>query len=55
MVPGLWQGWEEERSGKELRWLASANANTCGVKAGEICRQSTATVLAVGFLSGEIC
>lgn len=39
-------------SGQELRQLASANTNTCGAKTDEICRASTAAVLAIG-LSGE--
>ena len=38
-----------------LRWMLLANVNTCGVQAGGICRQFTATVLANGYFSGEIC
>ena len=38
-----------------LRRMLLANANTCGEQAGEICRQFTATVLAIGYFSGEIC
>ena len=34
------------------RWVASANANTRGVKTGKICRDSMAAVLAIGSFSG---
>lgn len=37
-----------------LRQLTLVSMNTCGTKDGEICRQSTAAVLAVSFFSGEI-
>lgn len=33
-----------------LRWLVSANTNTCGVKAREICRGSMAALWTVEFL-----
>lgn len=54
VVPGLQQkqgGW----SGEGLRWLALKNMHTCGINAGKTCRGSTAAVLAVGFIDGEIC
>ena len=38
-----------EESMEGLRWLESTNGNTREVKAGEICRASTAAVLAVDF------
>lgn len=42
------------RDGEGLRCLTSANANPCGVRAGEVCRVSVTAVLALGsFLSGE--
>lgn len=47
MVLRLW--WEQkggEGSGEDLRWLASVTANTCEVKAFEICR-SVAAMLAL--------
>lgn len=37
-----------------LRQLASGNANTCRVKAGEICGACTVALLAIDLISGEI-
>ena len=58
-----WAGWL-------LRWLlgssgagkrdygrtqVSVSTNTCGTKAGKICRRSTVSVLAIDLVSGDIC
>lgn len=48
---GLQWEWWGEGSRERLRLLCG----TCETSLGEICRASTATVLTIGFMSGEIC
>lgn len=46
--------WDGGREG--LKWLVSANTNTCGLVTSEISRVSAAAVLTPGsFFGGEIC
>lgn len=46
----------QEGAGTDLGWLASANTNTCGIKACEICKRSLTAVLTIGsFFRGESC
>ena len=52
MAPGQVKEGEASREG--LRWLASVNVNTCGAKAGKICRGSVAALLIISFFSGKI-
>lgn len=42
-----------EGGGKGLKWLASVNTNTFGVKTDEICRKFMVVTLAISFISGQ--
>lgn len=41
-----------EGGGERLGWLASVNANTCGVETDELCRKFMVVMLTISFFSG---
>lgn len=55
VAPGFWQGWGV--IGERLRQLALVTMNTCGVKAGEICRSGCTSLLVplVAKSAGFVC
>lgn len=55
VVFGLW--WVQEKEGDQvgLRWLVSANTNTCGVRTGEICKRFIVALLATGIFIVKSC